>query len=86
MKRILVSICTAAVMILICVICVAGMAQQEVAPDHYDGTDYRVPPNMKRQGSRVTAHRSSKSRLRRPLALVPRNHRIGRNRQVTEVR
>jgi hypothetical protein len=58
--------CSVLAPIVLIVLALVGpvMAQQEVAPDRFDGTDYRVPRKVYRsQSSRVRKSRNDRSRI-----------------------
>jgi len=46
---------------------ITAAAQQEVAPDHFDGADYRLQPHRQSLGGARSLGRSRNARLRRGL-------------------
>ena len=77
MKRAVLSLVALAAMSLAAIIAVA---QQEVAPDHFDGHDYQVQ-SLTKSGTRITRwSRSAKFRSRRQLAGQPRRYTAGKKK------
>jgi hypothetical protein len=63
-KRVILALIT---LVTIALAGIGAAAQQEVAPDHFDGGDYRVQPRRQSPRGASFSSRSRKARLRRGL-------------------